>query len=177
MKAKIIILSLIFLVIGKVNAQSLDADSKLLFDAVNNYRKSKGLKDIPYSPALTKVAQTHVKDLADNHPDQGECNMHSWSENGTWTACCYTPDHHRAQCMWDKPRELTKYRGNGYEVAASGVIDIEGAMGLWKDSPSHNDVILNLDIWDVPWLAMGAAIYNGYAVVWFGNQRDMTETK
>ena len=77
--------------------------------------------------------------------------------------------------MWNKPRELTTYPGNGYEIAAWSSIDItaQEAISLWKESAGHNNVILNMDTWsNVEWKAMGAAIYKGYAVVWFGKETD-----
>jgi hypothetical protein len=53
---------------------------------------------------------------------QGDCNMHSWSDKGfnVWNSCCYTSDHAEAECMWDKPREITfgSFTGFGYENAA-----------------------------------------------------------
>ena len=102
------------------------------------------------------------------------CNLHSWSNQGMWTACCYTADHAQAQCMWDKPRELTTYPGNGYENAAFGYATTAGAMAGWKASPGHNDVMLNLGTWtNTTWLAVGAAFQpNGYAVLWFGEVTD-----
>ena len=69
------------------------------------YRKSRQLKPIPYSAKLTQVAQSHVRDLAAHFDyfNRGECNPHSWSDKGKWTACCYTDDHAKAECMWNKP--------------------------------------------------------------------------
>jgi hypothetical protein len=146
-----------------------------LFGEINAYRVENGLPKIPMSKSLTKVAETHVKDLVENQPVKGNCNLHSWSDKGSWTACCYTDDHAKAQCMWNKPRELTSYKGDGFEIAAWSSIDIsvEQALSLWKGSAGHNNVILNKDIWkDLEWKAMGAAIYQGYAVVWFGKETD-----
>jgi hypothetical protein len=146
-----------------------------LASLINQYREEQGLAQIPRSVSLTKVAELHVKDLADNQPVKGNCNLHSWSDKGTWTACCYTDDHALATCMWNKPGELTTYPGNGYEIAAWSSFDItaQEALSLWKESAGHNNVILNRDIWsNVEWKAMGAAIYKGYAVVWFGKETD-----
>jgi len=146
---------------------------------INEYRNDRGLAEIPLSVSLTKVAELHVKDLADNQPVKGNCNLHSWSDKGAWTSCCYTDDHAQAACMWNKPRELTDYPGNGYEIAAWSSIDItaEQALSLWKESSGHNNVILNKDIWkNVEWNAMGAAMYKGYAVVWFGKETDPEKT-
>ncbi len=172
---------LIFIVQANIFLQEeTDYKSHEILKALNEYRASKGLTPVPFSRAMTTVAIAHVKDLAENNPDKGEkCNMHSWSISKKWSDCCYTPDHKKAQCMWNKPRELTDYIGNGYEIAASSSagaeITIKNAMELWEKSWAHNDVMLNLSPWEVPWQAVGAAIYKGYAVVWFGNEKDLTK--
>ena len=125
---------------------------------------------------LCTVGAIHTEDLAKNKPDAApECNLHSWSDAGPWSACCYTADHAKAKCMWDKPKELTVYPGNGYENAAAsgGAITPAQALDLWKGSPAHNEVILNEGIWkDFPWGAVGAGFYEGYAVLWFGVEAD-----
>jgi len=146
-----------------------------IFGEINAYRVQNELPEIPKSKSLTKVAEMHVKDLAENQPVRGNCNLHSWSDKGNWSVCCYSDDHAAAACMWNKPRELTSYPGNGYEIAAWSSTDItsEEALSLWGKSAEHKNVILNKDIWkNVEWKAMGAAIYQGYAVVWFGEETD-----
>ncbi len=145
-----------------------------LAEVINEYRASKGLSKIAISPSLTKVAKLHVKDLAENHPNKGVCNLHSWSDKGSWTACCYTSDHKNAKGMWNKPRELTSYKGNGYEIAAasSGTLTPKHALEMWKRSKGHHNVIINKGMWKREWKAIGAAIYKGYAVVWFGHEKD-----
>lgn len=147
-----------------------------LVDLVNAYRGENALPPIPLSPSLCIVGQTHVEDLAVDQPHaEPGCNLHSWSDAGSWTPCCYTPDHAEAECMWIKPSELTVYPGSGYENAAGGGDDItpEQALELWQNSPAHDAVILNQDIWsDMPWGAVGAGLYQGYAVLWFGEEPD-----
>lgn len=148
-----------------------------LVDLVNAYRAEKGLPAVPASPSLCIVGQTHVQDLADNapHTQPGGCNLHSWSNAGAWTPCCYTPDHAQAMCMWIKPQELTEYPGYGYENAAQagGMITPEMALAGWQGSPAHNDVILNQGIWaSHPWGALGAGLHQGFAVLWFGEEPD-----
>jgi hypothetical protein len=150
-------------------------DALELIALVNDYRAENALPAIPASPSLCTVATAHVNDLFDNspHTQPGGCNLHSWSDQGPWTACCYTPDHAQAQCMWDKPGELTIYTGNGYENAAAGVGSPAQALALWQSSQPHNEVILNLGIWaGYPWQALGADVYQGYAVLWFGAEAD-----
>ncbi len=149
-----------------------------LAKVINDYRKEKGLKAIPVSSSLTKVAKKHVEDLQNNNPVKGQCNLHSWSDkgNGQWTACCYTSDHANASCMWNKPAEITNkvYTGSGYEIAYmhSGKATPIRALIGWQNSPGHHDLILNKNTWTKKWEAMGAAVSKNYAVVWFGHQAD-----
>lgn len=159
-----------------VDAAELTPEESKLYELINKYRAEKKLPAIPLSPSLAVVAQTHVRDLS-NKPPSGKCNMHSWSKSERWSGCCYTSDHAQAQCMWNKPRELTKYPGNGYENAYwgsdSSIVNAESALSGWKSSRAHNNVILNKKRWrKVKWKAMGVGIYENYAVVWFGEESD-----
>ncbi len=150
--------------------------SRALTKTINDYRKQMGLSEIAMSSALNKVAQEHVKDLAENKPHEkdGDCNLHSWSDQTKRASeCCYTSNHAQAACMWNKPRELTSYDGKGYEIAAGGVNSPEEALCEWTTSTMHHAVIINRGMWrDVDWNAMGAAVYKGYAVVWFGREEE-----
>jgi len=123
----------------------------------------------------------HVWDLEINEPhSEPNCNLHSWSDQGSWTEVCYTDDHLYADLMWSKPSEITGdvYGANGYENSASGVSSAAHALSLWQGSPGHKDVILNQGIWASrdPWPAMGAGMLAGYAVVWFGDAADPNGT-
>ena len=158
-------------------SQVLNNEERKLYNIIMEYRKDNGLPKIPLSSSLTFVAQTHVKDLVINKPDIGNCNAHSWSSNGPWSACCYTPDHAQAEFMWSKPRELTKYLGNGYEIACGSNgccsdfnMTAEYALDSWKKSSGHNAVIINQGIWDDQWNAIGIGLFKGFAVVWFGKE-------
>lgn len=153
----------------------LTGEELKLYTLIMAYRAEHGLKPIPLSRSLTIVAQTHVRDLEINSPDSGKCNMHSWSERGKWDACCYTPDHAQAKCMWDKPRQLTSYTGDGFEIAdrGDGPINAEMSLASWKGSHAHNDVILNRGLWEkMDWNAIGIGLWGKYAVVWFGTEVD-----
>lgn len=155
---------------------TLTTAEKELYDLIIDYRSTLGLGDIPLSSSLTYVAQQHVNDLVENNPTSNNCNLHSWSDKGNWSACCYTADHAEAACMWDKPRELTDYTGNGYEIAyfQSNEATPEEALSAWQNSSAHNDVILNNGSWSNKWNAIGLGIRGKYAVVWFGNEEDPT---
>ncbi|RDV36763.1 hypothetical protein DV096_16890 [Bradymonadaceae bacterium TMQ3] len=150
------------------------AEAYELYELIMAYRVENGLPEIPLSPSLSAVADAHVADL-NEHPEttDGECNLHSWSDQGSWTACCYTPDHAEASCMWDKPRELSDYPGNGYEISAmSTSMTPESALLLWQESPDHNAVLLNEDDWSTAWGAIGVGIAGQYAHIWFGHEAD-----
>jgi uncharacterized protein YkwD len=155
----------------------LSEEELKLYNLIMQYRKSNRLKSIPISTALTRVAQAHVRDLSENYDasDSNPCNPHSWSDNGKWSSCCYTPDHKQASCMWNKPKEISGYEGIGFEIAyysSAGANAVEGLEG-WKKSPGHNPVIINLGTWSkTEWKAIGIGIYKEYGVVWFGEVED-----
>ncbi|MEG4350383.1 CAP domain-containing protein [Microcoleus sp. LAD1_D5] len=142
-------------------------ETQTLYNLIHQYRAANGMQEIiPRSPSLDYVAQTHVEDL-DSFATE---TTHSWSN------CAYDPNNEEGQkCMWDAPKRLTSYQGNGYEIATGrlgGNITPEAALESWKNSPAHNSVILNQGIWTQPWNAMGVGIYKGYATVWFGHESD-----
>lgn len=170
------LLAILVVIYFKGAGQKLNADEKELYNLLMQYRKSKGLPAIPLSKSLTFVAQTHAQDLDDYYEPGDGCNLHSWSDQGGWEAVCYTDDHKQAKLMWSKPQELTKYKGNGYEIAFSTSIDYladpAAALANWKTSKYHNAVILNRGVWRRKWNAIGIGVYGSYAVVWFGNEVD-----
>ena len=144
-----------------------------LVNEINAYRVSRGLVPVPFSPSLQIVAEKHVADLVANYVSGTECNLHSWSEGSSeWGGCCYTSDHARAQCMWDKPKELTSYPGSGYEVSAAGAASAAGAVMVWKASSAHHAVLINEGIWEKEWKALGGANAGSYWVAWFGHESD-----
>ncbi|MBN1525863.1 MAG: hypothetical protein JW904_15400 [Spirochaetales bacterium] len=153
------------------------SEEKKLYDLVIAYRKQKGLPSIPWSKSLSFVARIHVRDLA-FHDWKEPCNAHSWSSDGPWTGGCYTPDHKAAKVMWDKPRELTLYKGSGYEIArgawyAKGYLGAADSLEGWKSSPGHHAVIINDGVWKkTEWKAIGTGIYRNFACIWFGTEED-----
>lgn len=165
---------------GDAESICLSSEEKKLYDLMMSYRKSKDLAPIRLSAGLTLVAQTHARDLAENYTfdPKNKCNPHSWSSKGKWSSCCYTNDHKKAACMWDKPKEIAGYEGYGYEIAyysSAGASAQEGLDG-WKKSPAHNPLIINEGIWEkVKWNAIGIGIYKEYGIVWFGELEDASE--
>lgn len=152
----------------------LSEEEQALIASVRSYRASKNLPEVPLSGGLTEVAQAHVRDLADEAPHEDRrCNLHSWSDEGSWSSCCYTDDHANASCMWDKPAELTDYSSSGYEIAYQGPSDANQIMAQWKASPGHNSVMVNRGQWaNFTWRAMGVGVVEGFAVIWFGSEED-----
>jgi len=163
----------------------LSREEEKLVQLINQYRVTHGLQQIPISYSLTLVGQWHVQDLNTKHPDTGtgyqdqSCNMHSWSawHPELWHAMCYTPDHHEAPEMWDKPKQITQgaYQGTGYEIAysSSGQVTAEAALAGWQASTPHNNVILEQGSWSGKnWPAMGVGLYQHYAVIWFSETAD-----
>lgn len=151
-----------------------------LYYLVNAYRESLGLQKLSLSVSLTQVARTHVADSNAYHPEtlydsRGiKGNLHSWSGNGSWIPVVYTPDHNYAHLMWSKPRELTYYTGDGFEISAgsSGYnLTPETALNLWKGSSGHNAVMTTQGMWS-NLTTMGVAIDGGYAHIWFGSDAD-----
>ncbi|HVJ15106.1 MAG TPA: CAP domain-containing protein [Polyangiaceae bacterium] len=164
-------------------APAIDPRGVDLANAINRYRAQNGLPAIPISKSLSRVADTHVRDLRDSPKPAENCNGHSWSSRGPWTPCCYTPDHAQAKCMWNKPAEIAQFRGTGFEITigqpgevnAGVVLDSASAISAWQGSPLHNDVILNRGQWQsMQWRAMGAGIIDSHACAWFSDQADPT---
>ncbi|MEL6535075.1 MAG: CAP domain-containing protein [Bacteroidota bacterium] len=159
-------------------AQTLSEEEQNLYQIIMDERAKQGLPAIPLSKSLTTVAQIHVRDLENHQPDQGGCNLHSWSDQGDWTPCCYTPDHAQAKCMWEKPQELTSYSGNGFEISywsSAGASAAEALEG-WQRSSGHYNVIMNRGTWKkYTWQAIGIGLYGQYGVVWFGAATDPQE--
>lgn len=161
----------------------LSEKEKELVKLINDYRISLGKRPLNVSKSLTYVARTHNKDQVlhfenDLKDDKGRpANMHSWSKYGNWTPIMYNKyGSHRP--MWDKPKELTPYKSEGSEISAGKQyydqvyqITPEIALRLWKNSPGHNNEIIEDNIlYDVYHAdkIMGVSIHDGFANVWFG---------
>lgn len=176
-----------------VDSPELSTKEKELIKLVNDYREQHGKKRLKVSKSLMKVARTHINDLnmnfdIHNRPVDArgiEGNLHSWSDKGNWTPVVYTKDHEYSKLMHNKPKEITGYNQDGFEVAAGGVSTLtpQYALELWQNSPSHNDVILSQNGWadPTPELAengftglsnMGVAINGKYACIWFTNNNN-----
>jgi hypothetical protein len=157
-----------------LSEQCAESEELQLFELLTEYRRIHGLPPVPISKSLSYVARVHAMDLAFNRPDFGGCNPHSWSDKGSWKACCYARDEKRLACMNDKPKELTSYKAKAWEIVYEGgetakAID---AFDLWKDIGIFRDYLINTGKWTKPWKAVGIGFYGDYATVWFGEGDD-----
>ncbi|MFH1937904.1 MAG: SPOR domain-containing protein [Bacteroidota bacterium] len=142
---------------------------------INEYRRQYDLPPIPLSRALCYVANTHVKDLFFHHPDIGPCNFHSWSDNGPWKPFCYPGDEDKKRSVWDKPRELSRYPGKGFEIVywENNAVMIDSVIAFWKSFDYFNVFLMNTGKWQGRvWKAIGIGICQNYAAAWFGEVTD-----
>lgn len=150
----------------------ISQDETILFNMINDFRRQNKLPSIPLSLDLCKVAQVHIADLIKWKPQEKGCSLHSWSGSGKWTSCCNTKEVFGIQCMKSKPREITSYPGDGYELIYWGedkATPAEAA-ALWKEVGASSDMILSKGKWSgYQWKAIGAGIKSGYAVLWLGD--------
>jgi hypothetical protein len=146
-----------------------------LYLMINEYRKQFSLPPIPLSKSLSYTAALHAKDLLLNHPDQGTCNFHSWSNKGTWTPFCYPKDETKKSSVWDKPHELTRYPSKAYEIVywENNPLVTDTIIMVWKTEDYFNSFLLNNGKWlGKSWNAIGIAVYENYACAWFGETPD-----
>jgi len=154
----------------------LSNDEYRLYEMINAHRVLNGLKEIHLSASLSYVARTHVIDLYTNHPDTSICNLNSWSDKGSWTPCCHNKYVPQEECIRNKPKELTNYSGEGYELTYAEVFDTRAdtVFKFWSTIDEANAFLLNEGPWKKKnWRAMGIGIYKSYAVVWMGQKTDV----
>ena len=146
-----------------------------LFDQLNILLEEYGEKPLQPSVSLFYVAHLHIDDLAQNHPDTSICNLSSWSDKGDWTACCHNPYLPQQDCMWDKPKELTRYPYRGYELAAyfEDEFNVDSVIGLLGNSKQVLDMLLTSGNFEKKtWICMGVGMNKHYVSVWFGQRAD-----
>ncbi|HPE43182.1 MAG TPA: SPOR domain-containing protein [Bacteroidales bacterium] len=181
MKSNALILLFVFILSG-LFAQDFQADQVCLSQAefrlaelINNFRKENRKPVLPLSSALSFVAQTHLKDLQENHPDTSICLTASWSDKGSWTACCYNKYIVNQECMWSKPKELTSYPFRGYELSyfQEEIITVDSVFKLWLKSEETIDMLLTTGSQSAKrWETMGLGVSENYISVWFGQRAD-----
>jgi hypothetical protein len=137
-----------------------------IYNAIMEFRATYGLPKIPWCNDLNIVAATHVEDLTRN-PPKPPCMCSSWSKSSKWRECCWDANTD-GLCSTSKPRELTNYMGNGYELT-SGDMTPEDTVDMWKRSPGTYEVLINKGGWAAPWKAIGIATNDQWQSAWFGN--------
>jgi hypothetical protein len=150
-------------------------DEYRLYTLVNDYRTKQGLSVIPISRSLCYVAKIHARDLYVNNPDTASCSLNSWSDQGAWTACCHSRYSPNPVCIVNKPKELTKYPGEGHELVYwdSESLQPDTILKVWKSLDPSKELLTNQKKWSYfSWQAMGVGMYKGYACVWVGEKRD-----
>jgi hypothetical protein len=146
-----------------------------LYNMINEYRKRFDLPAIPLSRSLSYVATTHARDLFLHHPDVAPCNFHSWSGKGHWKPFCYPRDENKKNSVWDKPKELTSYKGKGFEIVywENNPVSIDSIIPFWRSIDYFNSFLMNAGKWTgKTWNAIGVGIFENYAVAWFGEITD-----
>lgn len=146
-----------------------------LYKLINEYRRVLRLPAIPLSNSLCRVAETHGNDLNAHYIHNEECNYHSWSDQGSWSPCCYHSKLKDKRCMTEKPSELTSYPGKGYEVIYwdSRGASPSKAFDQWKTVHAAKSMLINLREWEeVVWKAMGISIKGNFAILWLGEAED-----
>lgn len=154
----------------------ISQDEFKLYELINEYRKTMNLSVIPLSNSLSYVAKTHAIDLAENRPDTGTCNFHSWSDKGKWKPCCFIGEVKDRSCMLNKPKEFTLYPGVGYEVVywESREASAVRAFDQWRETNVSRSMMTNIKEWEKrKWNALGVGIYKGFAIAWFGEKVDV----
>jgi hypothetical protein len=149
-----------------------------LHQKINEYRQQNNLPPIRLSRSLCYVAALHVKDLSVHHPDKGSCNAYSWSDQGSWKPFCYPRDETKKNSVWNKPRELTRYPAQAFEIVYSENVRLipDTVFMVWKTEEYFNNFLLNGGKWKgVQWNALGIAFNDNYASAWFGEAADPEE--
>ncbi len=153
----------------------LSKEELRLYNLISSLRIENDEDLIPLSSSLTLVAKTHVNDLEENHPDTSVCNYHSWSDKGEWTPCCYNVYITKPECMLNKPKELTNYPYPAYELILwdSEQANPDSVMQVWASVEESVNMIIQDGNWKKrKWEAIGVAISENYASVWFGERTD-----
>lgn len=149
-----------------------------LYTLINAFRIENDLPEISLSGSLSLLAKLHINDLIENHPDTSICNLHSWSDKGDWKACCYNKYIFEPSCMYDKAKELTNYKAKAYEMVfwESPEAHPDSVIQIWINTFTSADIILSRNKWEnFMWKSIGIAVKDEYAIVWFGEIKDMEE--
>ena len=149
-----------------------------MYNLINNFRTENNLNNISLSESLSVLAKIHINDLITNHPDTSICNLHSWSDKGNWSACCYNKYLFKPSCMYNKAKELTNYKAKAYEMVFWETTEAnpDSIIKSWMNTDAFADMILCEGKWkNFNWKAIGIAVKNNYAIAWFGEIKDIED--
>ena len=153
--------------------------SKLLFDKINEYRSKNGLDKVPLSTSLCWVAYLHNEDLLRYNADTADCFLSSWSDGPLWKGACINKKSKNIKYSRNKPKELTNYPAQGYELSywQNTEPNIESVLTDWSSDKISNDILLNQGAWkNHEWNAIGISTIKNYVLVWFGTAVDPIHT-
>lgn len=94
-------------------------------DAINAYRRSKGLKPVKLNPQLSDAAKAHSRDLA------------KWDRISHYGSDGSNP--------WDRVKRSGYKAKVTAENVGTGQVDFEEVLRGWKESPGHNKNLLLAD--------------------------------
>jgi len=150
-------------------------DCNDLEELINRERRSDGLRPLHCDANMRWVAYKHIEDAGEGAKENlawgDECNLHSWLVK---SPCCYTSDHNNAECMWDKPRQLSGWDDRqGFEISAwrsGNDMSARKALDQWRGSSGHYDVIMSRGGWS-NLKTVGCDFRNHHAHCWFATKR------
>ncbi|MBI9035953.1 MAG: SPOR domain-containing protein [Bacteroidales bacterium] len=180
LRGMLLFMAFLFVLSSKAQFSSIEdfcisENDKALFESFNKYRLEQDLPKLELSRALSYVANTHVKDLFFNQPYKRNCSMHSWSDKGRWTPLCFDTSSPNYKGMTAKPRELTYYRSDAYEIIFFTNIEMsmEDILKQWAALDASKDLILQKGKWaKYKWTSIGIGTFKGYSCVWLGTAKD-----
>ncbi len=127
-RASTLLLALLFLVImagaAAPAAFAYDSEELAFLTLINNYRAQNGLPGLTLSPKLSNASEAHSADMAIRN-----YFSHTGSDGSS---------------PWDRIR-AAGYTYNTYlgENIAAGFADAQGNFDAWRNSPPHNEDMLN----------------------------------
>ena len=170
-----VLLGLSFAAFPQQSKTCLSSEEVRLGNLVNKMRQQNDLEPVKLSRSLSYVADAHVKDLYLNFDPYGICGLYFWSDRGRWEACCPADEKEDLDCMHDKPYELTSYQSKGYEAVYyhNNKQTADTIFGYWQRDSLVRDLFLEKGKYrNKKWNAMGLAVFEGFASIWFGELAD-----
>src|SRR5918992_3304768 len=115
---------------GRADAESYDPEELQFLELINGYRADHGLRALVLSDTLAVAAEHHSRDMA----------RYSFFAHNTAGSSYYAA----GSKPWDR-MEAEGYRYNTYkgENIAVGYETAEEAFRAWRESPSHNQAMLD----------------------------------